>query len=285
MAAHRFWRLFISDIAGGSSFVGVNELAMAESPGGANVCSGGTASASNFNSSYTPAKAFDGSFLALDSWCCNPNIFNPGAAGSPMNAWLQYDFNSSPRDIREIKISFPPSGGIITNINMAPKNFSLYYSDDEVNWVRQRSWSEQSFSFGETKTYDTTPLSSALITNRLMLERKLKEIESALGPDIIYTTLRGPNFSRARNNTTPLRYTPYTGNKRIAGSTTSLGVPLARRVDLLDQKSGQLVARINTPSTGEFEFSDLADGVYSLIGVDNTAEQNSVIFAHVAAVP
>ena len=282
MAAHRFWRLFISDVAGSNSYVGVNELAMAESPGGANVCTGGTASASTVNGTHTADKAFDGSFLSANSWACASNIFSQG---SQMNAWLQYDFAATPRDIVEIKVTFPPSGGIFTNVNMAPKNFSLYYSDDELTWVRQRSWSEQSFSFGETKTYDATPLSSILIKNRLVLERNLKEIESALGPDIICTTLRGPNFSRAKNNTTPLRCTPYTGTKRIAGSTTSLGVPLARRVDLLDQKSGQLVARINTPSTGEFEFSDLADGVYSLIGVDNTAEQNSVIFAHVAAVP
>ena len=215
-----------------------------------------------------------------------PNAsFGKRFPNSPMNAWLQYDFAATPRDIVEIKVTFPPSGGIFSNVNMAPKNFSLYYSDDGLTWVRQRAWSEQSFSFGETKTYDATPLSSILIKNRLVLERNLKEIESALGPDIICTTLRGPNFSRAKNNTAPLRCTPYTGTKRIAGSTTSLGVPLARRVDLLDQKSGQLVARINTPSTGEFEFSDLADGFYSLIGVDNTAEQNSVIFAHVAAVP
>lgn len=285
MAAHRFWRLFISDIAGSYNYVGVNELAMAESPGGANVCTGGTASASTVNGTYTADKAFDGSFLSTNSWACASNNFHPGVPNSPMNAWLQYDFAATPRDIVEIKVTFPPSGGILTNVNMAPKNFSLYYSDDGLTWVRQRAWSEQSFSFGETKTYDATPLSSILIKNRLVLERNLREIESALGPDIICTTLRGPNFSRAKNNTTPLRHTPYTGNKRIAGSTTSLGVPLARRVDLLDQKSGQLVARINTPSTGEFEFSDLADGAYSLIGVDNTAEQNSVIFAHVAAVP
>ena len=62
-------------------------------------------------------------------------------------------------------------------------------------------------------------------------------------------------------------------------------MPLARRVDLLDQKSGQIIERIDTPKTGEFEFKEIADGTYSLVGVDNTAEQNSVIFAHVAAVP
>ena len=132
---------------------------------------------------------------------------------------------------------------------------------------------------------DATALPSALITNRLINDRKNKSIEAALPQTWYASAVRSNNMCRGRNNTRPWRITPFSGNKRIAGSTTSLGVPLARRVDLLDQKSGQIIERINTPKTGEFEFKEIADGTYSLVGVDNTAEQNSVIFAHVAAVP
>lgn len=273
MAAHRYWRLHISG-TNGEQAVAVTELAMAETAGGANVCTGGTASASSGSSA---SLAFDGVLTAANTWYSESGLFNYGRT-----AWLQYDFNANPRDIVEIKITFATG---LYYPGYAPKSFSLYYSDDGLNWARQRSWSEQVFSFGETKTYDATPISSVLITNRLLFDRKLKNISAALPQAWYASTLRSNNMVRGRNCTRPWRQTPYSGNKRVAGSTTSLGVPLARRVDLVDQKSGLLVERVNTPETGEFEFKELADGTYSLVGVDNTAEQNSVIFAHVAAVP
>lgn len=278
MAAHRYWRLYIADNNGGTSVV-ISELAMAETAGGANVCTGGTASASSVNGSQFASLAFDGVVTPASSWQSSTNLYNSAAGGT---AWIQYDFNTNPRDIAEIKITFATG---ISSLSLAPKAFSLYYSDDNIKWTRQRSWAEQVFAYGETKTYDATPMSSALINNRVLFDRKLKDIFAALPQTWYASAVRSNNMCRGRNNTRPWRITPFSGNKRIAGSTTSLGVPLARRVDLLDQKSGQLIERINTPKTGEFEFKEIADGTYSLVGVDNTAEQNSVIFAHVAAVP
>lgn len=276
MATHRYWRLYISETNGGISAV-ISELAMAETAGGTNVCTGGTASASSFLNSQFASLAFDGVVTPASSWQSATNLYNFG-----LTSWIQYDFNASPRDIVEMKITFATG---MSNVNLAPKAFSLYYSDDDMNWTRQRSWSEQVFSYGETKTYDATVLSPVLITNRVIYGRANKSIEAALPQAVFASALHGNNLSRGRNSTRPLRMGPHTGNKRIAGSTTSLGVPLARRVDLLDQKSGQIIERINTPNTGEFEFTEIADGTYSLVGVDNTAEQNSVIFAHVASVP
>ena len=279
MAAHRYWRLYIADNNGGSSVV-ISELAMAETAGGANVCTGGTASASSVNASQSASLAFDGVVTAASSWQSALNLY--GGSGSRSTAWIQYDFNTNPRDIVEIKITFATG---IADLNLAPKAFSLYYSDDDITWTRQRSWAEQVFAYGETKTYDATPMSSALINNRVLFDRKLKNTFAALPQTWYASAVRSNSMVRGRNCTRPWRRTPYSGNKRVAGSTTSLGVPLARRVDLVEQKSGLLVERINTPKTGEFEFKELADGTYSLVGVDNNAEQNSVIFAHVAAVP
>lgn len=273
MAAHRYWRLYIAQ-TNGNQTVAITELAMAETAGGANMCTGGTASASSGSSA---SLAFDGVLTADNTWYSTSGLFNSGDT-----AWLQYDFNANPRDIVEIKITFATG---LYYLSYAPKSFSLYYSDDNLNWTRQRSWSEQVFSFGETKTYDATPISSVLITNRQLFDRKLKNTFAALPQTWYASAVRSNSKVRGRNCTRPWRQTPYSGNKRVAGSTTSLGVPLARRVDLVEQKSGLLVARINTPKTGEFEFKELADGTYTLVGVDDTAEQNSVIFAHVAAVP
>ena len=280
MAAHRYWRLYIADNNGGTSVV-ISELAMAETAGGANVCTGGTASASSVNASQFASLAFDGVVTPASSWQSANGLY--GSSGDTRNtAWIQYDFNTNPRDIVEIKITFATG---ISNLNLAPKAFSLYYSDDNIKWTRQRSWAEQVFAYGETKTYDATPMSSALINNRVLFDRKLKNTFAALPQTWYASAVRSNSMVRGRNCTRPWRQTPYSGNKRVAGSTTSLGVPLARRVDLVEQKSGLLVERINTPETGEFEFKELADGTYSLVGVDNNAEQNSVIFAHVAAVP
>lgn len=279
MAAHRYWRLYIADNNGGTSVV-ISELAMAETAGGANVCTGGTASASSVSASQFANLAFDGVVTAASSWQSAFGLYD--GSGTRNTAWIQYDFNTNPRDIVEIKITFATG---ISSLNLAPKAFSLYYSDDNIKWTRQRSWAEQVFAYGETKTYDATPMSSALINNRVLFDRKLKDTFAALPQAWYASAVRSNNMVRGRNCTRPWRQTPYSGNKRVAGSTTSLGVPLARRVDLVEQKSGLLVERINTPKTGEFEFKELADGTYSLVGVDSTAEQNSVIFAHVAAVP
>ena len=278
MATHRYWRLHISQ-SGGSAYVGITELKMAETAGGANVCTGGTPSASSiFSGSWPASNAFDGVLTAASSWYCLSATYNNG-----LTSWIQYDFGGTSRDIAEITIShYGNSGNDITAYCSA---FALYYSDDNIKWTRQRSWSGLVFSVGETKVLDATLMSSALITNRLINDRKNKNIEAALPQAMFASVLRSNNMARGRNSTRPLRITPFSGNKRIAGSTTSLGVPLARRVDLLDQKSGQIIERINTPNTGEFEFTEIADGTYSLVGVDNTAEQNSVIFAHVSAVP
>ena len=278
MAAHRYWRLLISQ-SGGSPYAGITELKMAETAGGANVCTGGTPSASSiFNGGYPASNAFDGVLTAASSWYCLNNTYSNG-----LNSWIQYDFGGTPRNIAEIAISHYGSSG--TEALAYPSAFALYYSDDNITWYRQRSWSNLAFSAGETKVLDATAISSALITNRLINDRNNKNIEAALPQAWYASAVRSNSKVRGRNCTRPWRQTPYSGNKRVAGSTTSLGVPLARRVDLVEKKSGLLVERVNTPETGEFEFKELADGTYSLVGVDSTAEQNSVIFAHVAAVP
>lgn len=75
--------------------------------------------------------------------------------------------------------------------------------------------------------------------------------------------------------------TPWSGNYYIAGSTTVLGMPFARRVDLVEQRSGLLVRTFHTKADGAFLFDQIGHGPWTLIGVDNSAEQNSVVFAHV----
>lgn len=280
MAAHRYWRLLVSDNAAGTTTgVVIGELVLAVTPGGATVASGGTVSVSDFIASQPGTMAFDGINTAANGWrsVARTPTTGPGQ-------WIQYDFGGSPRDIVEMRISYPPAGTF--SAGMAPRNFVLYWSDNNTTWTRQRAWSEQVFGFGQTNTYDTTPIPSVSVTNRIVLSlAKFRQVAGAMPQGFFPSLIRAmPSVLRANNFTRPVGFNPYTGRFRISGSTTVLGLPKARRVDLLDQKSGTIVARMYTASDGVFSFNQLADGVYCLIGVDNSAEQNSVIYAHVTPV-
>lgn len=281
MAAHRYWRLVISDTnGGGTNSAVIGELILATSAGGASVATGGTASASDVFSGSSAANAFNGTQSSSDAWRSLARTFDSGPT-----QWIQYDFGGTPSDIVEMRIYFPAAG--IFSLTMAPKNFALYWSDDNTTWTRQRAWSDQTFTAGGTNTYDTTEVPSGSITNRRILGVATYRNNSAALPQTFYATLsRAPSgLARSRSWTRPWSVTPFSGKLRIAGSTTVLGLPKALRVDLLEQKSGLLIDSRKTGPNGMFSFEQLAAGVYTLVGVDNSAEQNSVIYAHVTPVP
>lgn len=58
MAAHRYWRLYINALNGGSA-ASIVELELHTAIGGANVATSGTAIASSVSGTDTAAKAFD----------------------------------------------------------------------------------------------------------------------------------------------------------------------------------------------------------------------------------
>ncbi|MBX9914089.1 MAG: discoidin domain-containing protein [Pseudomonadaceae bacterium] len=273
MAACRYWRLFVSATNGGAN-VAIGELAMAESPGGTNVCTGGTpASSSAWSATYLPAKAFDGSNAANNGW----------RSAGPVSEWIQYDFGGTPRDIVELKVSFPVAGTIV--LNEAPKAFVLYCSDDGIKWELRRGWSEQVFASNEVKTYDATPIPAGSIANRIRPGKaELRYNSAATSQAWVASVISVRNLCRDKNSTKPYRFNTFTGRKRIAGVTTSLGQPISRRVDLFEQKSGLLVDSIFTKDDGLYEFKEVADTTYMLVGTDVRAEQNSIVFAHVTPV-
>lgn len=272
MAAHRYWRLFVGASAS-SAYVTIGELMLATTPGGASVATGGTPSASSsYSGSTTPDKAFDGT---LGTTCWN--------SAATYSAWLQYDLGAgNEKDIVEIRIYFPSSG---SNVSEAPSSFLLYWSDNGQTWTRQSQWSGQVFTAGETKTLDATPIPDASITNRLVLDKRFRFNDAAQSQSAINFTARRFRMLFAQDNyLAPARNTPYSGTKRIAGSTTVLGMPAARTVHLLEQKSGLIIATQHTQADGQFEFREIADGFYTVMGVDPSGAQNSIVYAHVSAV-
>lgn len=277
MAAHRYWRLYISRTGGGTS-TSVGELILATTPSGAQAATGGTASASSTQGANAASRAFDGTTSAANYWLSSSGVMSFGYG----REYLQYDMGvGGGIDVVEVRLYF---NGASAGSTTYPSNFALLYSDDGVKWTLQRAWSEQVFTNGETKTLDATPLPSNQIFNRVVIRRdhRYNAAANAGTPPSVLRVLphRLIGFG-VRHCTAPAVLTPWSGRYFIAGSTTVLGAPFARRVDLVEQKSGILVRQFFTKEDGQFLFEWIGPGPWTLVGVDNSAEQNSVIYAHV----
>jgi hypothetical protein len=148
MAAHRYWRVNISRIMGGTQ-VHVAEIEMHTSIGGADVCTGGTASAS---SAFNPASS------AFDN-----DINTKWTALSAPPHWIKYDFGAgNDKDIVEFSISGAGTAGG-GSVTASPADMTLEYSDDNTNWtalftIKDASgWASQSTikTYSASQSYET----------------------------------------------------------------------------------------------------------------------------------
>ena len=126
-AGVRYWRLFINN---STTILApeIVELEMRSVPGGANICTGGTGSASSAITNYEAWRAFDGSLAS--GW----------GASVKDNQWLKYSF-ATPVIVREFRFrvsSGLPNGGF-------PNLVTLQKSADDTNWT-----DVQQFSTGTT---------------------------------------------------------------------------------------------------------------------------------------
>lgn len=138
---HRYWRVNISTTTYGG-FASIAEIAMATSSGGANVLTGGAASASTVEGSAVPSRALDG----------NPGTWwtATGPLASP-SAWWAYDFGAgnTPK-IVELKIT--PRNDSQDGANCAPHTFTVEWSDDGATWVSKQSY-VASWAIGVSQTF------------------------------------------------------------------------------------------------------------------------------------
>lgn len=219
-------------------------------------------SASSAESNYLPKKAFDSNIATW--WQSNSSFISES---------ITCDFQTAV-DIVELAMTVS-SGG---NPSYQPTKLYLRYSDDGVHFVNY--YASPTLSWSSTSETKTLLMSSGLVTGSYIngyLYSKLYNLEqlSAETDLTLYDYEDKVPFCSRRF---------LGGLFGVQGSTTSLGIPTAKRVDLVDQKSGQIVATRNTGKDGEFKFKHIIEGEYSLVGVDNTGDQNSVIFAHVVSV-
>jgi hypothetical protein len=136
-AEHVYWRINIA-ANNGRVNTQISEVQMFAAIGGANLLSGGTASASSQNSAtYSAAKACDGD--TATAW-----VTSNGAAAP---SWWRYAF-ASPVDVAAFSLRLDSGGN-----DAFPKDFSLQYSDDGTNWITVHSWAGQSTAGGVVQTY------------------------------------------------------------------------------------------------------------------------------------
>lgn len=113
---HRYWRLLFPT----ATNIGLDEVQMRETRGGANVVGGGTPSASSiFNGTYDVPNAFDGNTATF--WNCSGS---PGA-----NEWIKYDFGAgNEKAIAEIAFRY-------ADIARCPADVKMQWSDDDSAWT------------------------------------------------------------------------------------------------------------------------------------------------------
>lgn len=120
----RYYRLYVTASSGGT-YVGVATMRLSATSGGAQLLTGGTASASSeYSGAYTAALAFNSSTSNSDMW------YSSAAAGAPPH-WLKYDLGAVITTAPRYLFLRVYSGAAVDH----PSAFNLQGSDDNSTWT------------------------------------------------------------------------------------------------------------------------------------------------------
>lgn len=134
--AHEYWRINGSSPTG-VTFLAIAEVEMRATLGGADQCAGGTPSASTADPSSPASNAFDNN--ATTRW---------STVSGNTTGWLLYRF-AAPVGVLEYTIQAHPTAPV-----RSPKDFSLEFSDDGVDWTAADTRTNQiDWGAGEIRTY------------------------------------------------------------------------------------------------------------------------------------
>jgi len=140
----RYWRVYIL-AAERSDRAQLAEVEMAATPGGANICTGGVASASSESLSQEASNAFDGDVGT--NWGA-ALIGSPDASAGGWDEWIQYEF-PAPVTIREVRLR-----SHLSILNSAPYAFTILSSPDGVTWTaHSRYFGETGWTTSEIRTF------------------------------------------------------------------------------------------------------------------------------------
>lgn len=139
----KYWRLYIDENHGSTSYTALNEIEMYGTEGGQNLCIGGSATGSIYHGSYDPSKAFDGDITTnTNGWLAQEST----------NVWIQYTF-TEPVIITHFSLrSITPS---LTSLNSSPKRFRLESSLDGIEWQEGITYDVPVWGTHERRDYES----------------------------------------------------------------------------------------------------------------------------------
>jgi len=131
--SHEYWRIY--DYGDNGGFCQIREIEMRATVGGADQCTGGTATASSDNGFDVAANAFDDT---ANSW---------QTSASSGDHWVEYQF-ASPVVVLEVMLQ---AAGTPSRM---PNKFHIQHSDNGTDWTTSFSYEGQSWSTnGEEQTF------------------------------------------------------------------------------------------------------------------------------------
>jgi hypothetical protein len=152
MSAHRYWRVYVT-AANAGGYVSCMELYLRTSIGGANVATGGTASASSVGFGWAASGAFDGS-TGGTGWHSGNNTL------PTTPEWIQYDLGAgNDKDI----VEFAWAARSTYEAEQTPRDFQLQYSDNGTSWTTLYTRTEESgWTPSETRSWSSSTTTPAL---------------------------------------------------------------------------------------------------------------------------
>lgn len=122
---HRYWRAVFDAVSGTASNLSIARFQMSETMGGADIATGGTASASTTFSGTSAANAFDTDPATF--WAANV---------TSLGSWLAYDLGAgNEKAVREVAFTIRNDG---TNwVDRSPMAGRIQWSDDGANWFTE----------------------------------------------------------------------------------------------------------------------------------------------------
>jgi hypothetical protein len=141
-STHQYWRLNFSAAQTGN-YVSLDEIEMRATAGGADQCSGGTASADSvYSGTYAAANAFDNVVNGSFPWA---------SGGGAFPHWLKYAF-AAPVSVAEVTVR--STSAAYGGPNERPKDFTIEWSDDNVAWTVARTVTGQTaWANNEVRTF------------------------------------------------------------------------------------------------------------------------------------
>ncbi len=269
MAARKYWKLSFPPPRN-STTVAVTEVEFHTSVGGVQAATGGTPLGYAESPSGVVANAFDN----------NTGTQWGSISGGTFHVDIGYNF-TSPVDIVEVVLK-----GNANASTQGPPNILLKYSDNGVNWENYSSVGlGLTWVNSETKTL-LTP--ENIVAGKFFYpEKNQLSINDAVAGLIVGTVL--PKLLQKNgalvDGKPSARLFMKNNTYKIQGSTTQLGLLVSRRVNLYHQASGLLVDTQYTDISGAFLFDNIENDIFSVVGVNPSGNQNSVIYAHIQSVP